>query len=504
MLSILVILLLALLFSLISLWRDRHPLWLHSSSSAPLPPSLPWLPILGSLLSLPRGPPHLALTRLAHAHGPVLGLWLGSHRAVVVSGAQEVHEVLIGQGRVFGGRPPMVTTDILTRGGQDIAFANYGPAWRLHRKIVHASLYKGGFGMDEIEAIVSAEAKELCAGLLDYCNGQSLDFTSELTCAVTNIVCALTFSSRYRRTDPEFVSMLRWNEGIVRTVARDAPVDIFPWLRFLPLTDLRSLRACVQERDSVLLSKMKQRQASLAAGSPPQDVLGCLLAAQHAARGGLRARYLTDTHLLMTVGDIFGAGVETTSTVLRWIIAYLVTYPKIQAAIQAELDIMLEGAFPCLADQVRLPLLQATIWEVLRSRPVSPIFIPHVALTNTTLGGFHIARGTRVLVNLYALHHDPTAWDDPEQFQPGRFLSSDGLQVTPPRPHFLPFGAGPRGCLGEALAKAEIFLLMASLLQTFTLSLPPQCPAPNLEGVHGVVLRPSPFKVCLKHRSTCA
>uniref|UniRef100_A0A671P467 Cytochrome P450, family 17, subfamily A, polypeptide 1 n=1 Tax=Sinocyclocheilus anshuiensis TaxID=1608454 RepID=A0A671P467_9TELE len=173
--------------------------------------------------------------------------------------------------------------------------------------------------------------------------------------------------------------------------------------------------------------------------------------------------------VLMTVGDIFRAGVETTTTVLKWSIAYLVHNPPVQRKIQQELDNKTgKDRHPQLSDRGNLPYLEATIREVLRIRPVSPLLIPHVALQDTSVGEYTVQKGTR------------KEWKNPELFDPGRFLNEEGDGLCCPSASYLPFGAGVRVCLGEALAQMELFLFLSWILQKFTM--PAGQPLSDLQG----------------------
>ncbi|KAG8551600.1 hypothetical protein GDO81_004178 [Engystomops pustulosus] len=485
---------------LISVWR-----WgLRSHGSAKYPKSLPSLPVIGSLLHLGNHlPPHILFCNLQKKYGSLYSFMMGSHYVVIVNNHEDAREVLLKKGKTFAGRPRTVTTDILTRDAKDIAFADYSPTWKFHRKLVHSALSMFGEGTVAIEQIISHEAASLCQTLTTF---QSIpfDMAPELTRAVTNVVCALCFNTRYSRGDEEFETMLRYSKGIVDTVAKDSLVDIFPWLQIFPNKDLNILRESVITRDQLLQKKLKEHEEAFCSETV-NDLLDALLKAKLSMENNnsniSQDVGLTEDHILMTVGDIFGAGVETTSTVLKWTIAYLLHYPEVQKKIQEEMDAKVGlGRHPLLSDRKILHYLEATIAEILRIRPVSPLLIPHVAMKDTSIGEYTIPKDARVVINLWSMHHDEKEWVNPGDFNPERFLDENGHRVYSASQSYLPFGAGIRVCLGEALAKMEIFLFLSWILQRFTLEVPEGDPLPNLEGKFGVVLQVKPFKVTAKLR----
>ncbi|XP_056588368.1 steroid 17-alpha-hydroxylase/17,20 lyase isoform X1 [Triplophysa dalaica] len=454
-------------------------------------PCLPCLPVVGSLLHLRSSlPPHMLFTQLAGRYGSLFGLYMGPHYTLVVSEVSLVREVLLQRGREFAGRPKMVTTDLLTQGGKDIAFANYSPLWKNHRRLVQSSFTLFGEGSSKLQTIVADAADSLCEEL-QACRGQCLDLSPVLMRAVTNVVCRLVFNSSYQPNDPELLKVLDYNDGIVQTIIRGGLVDIFPWLKIFPNKDLSKLKQCVCVRDRLLHKKLLEHKVTLTPGEP-RDLLDALLIGQMKGSGG--DDEITDDHVLMTAAEAFGAGVETTSTTLLWAIAFLLHYPQVQERVQAELDEVLgRDRPPALSDRSSMPFLESVICEVMRIRPVSPILIPHVAMQDTSLGGHSVPKGTRVLVNMWAIHHDPKHWEEADTFRPERFLDSSGKRVTPAS--FLPFGAGPRVCVGESLARMELFLFVSRLLQKFNFSVPSGHSLPDLQGRYGVVLQPQHYTV---------
>ncbi|KAJ8248144.1 hypothetical protein GJAV_G00238810 [Gymnothorax javanicus] len=420
-------------------------LWKASMDSGP--PSLPSLPIIGSILSLQSDrPPHVLLQGLQQKYGEIYSLRMGSHKVVVVNSHRHAKEVLLKKGKTFAGRPRTVTADILTRHRKDIAFADYSATWRFHRKMVHGALCMFGDGSAAIEQIICREADSMCRTLQEL-QSTAVDLAPELSRAVTNVICSLCFNSSYSRGDPEFQDMLRYNQGIVDTVAKDSLVDIFPWLQIFPNKDLKILRQCVTIRDKLLQKKYDEHKAEYSDGKQ-QDLVDALIRAKRSAENSNTSQTqtvgLTDDHLLMTVGDIFGAGVETTTTVLKWTVVFLIHHPEVQRKIQEEIDCKIGmNRHPKLSDRGNLTYLEATIREVLRIRPVTPL-IPHVALADSSIGEYRVAKGARVIVNLWTLHHDKKEWRNPEIFDPGRFLEKGGSSLCCPTESYLPFGGGIR------------------------------------------------------------
>lgn len=114
------------------------------------------------------------------------------------------------------------------------------------------------------------------------------------------------------------------------------------------------------------------------------------------------------------------------------------------------------------------------------------------------VNGFTIPAGSQVVPLLHAVHMDPELWSQPQEFRPARFLSAEGKVCKPE--YFMPFGVGRRMCLGDVLARMELFLFFSSLVHNFNIKLPANAPLPSLRGNAGVTVTPDPFKVCLMQR----
>ena len=188
------------------------------------------------------------------------------------------------------------------------------------------------------------------------------------------------------------------------------------------------------------------------------------------------------------------AGTETTATSLKWSIIILANNPDIQAKLHAELHRVLEpDQVIRLKDKERLPYLEAFIWEVQRFKTIGPLALPHSTQTATKLCGYDIPADSFIFANLTGIHMDETVFEHPTEFRPERFLDSEGRFQK--HPNVIPFGIGKRSCLGEILARHELFLFTAVLTQRFKFVLPEGISRISEEGVLNFVYCPERFKI---------
>ncbi|XP_072552175.1 cytochrome P450 2J5-like [Salminus brasiliensis] len=154
----------------------------------------------------------------------------------------------------------------------------------------------------------------------------------------------------------------------------------------------------------------------------------------------------------------------------------------------------------CMDDRAHLPYTLATVHEIQRWANVVPLSVLHQTTQPTQLRGCHLPKGTEILPNLTAILTDPEHWKHPDTFNPENFLDEKGQFCK--NDFFLPFSLGPRACLGESLAKTELFIFFTSLLQQLRFSWPPGSPHPNMDGIVGIVRSPFPFNTVCHSRET--
>ncbi|KAL5007452.1 hypothetical protein ScPMuIL_016258 [Solemya velum] len=161
---------------------------------------------------------------------------------------------------------------------------------------------------------------------------------------------------------------------------------------------------------------------------------------------------------------------------------------------RAEMDEVIgKDRKPSLKDRTDLPYCEATIMEVLRIANIAPTAVPQYTSQDTTLNGFHIPKSTMVFANLDSVLHDPNLWRDPHIFHPERFMKADGSLDKPDE--FIPFSIGRRVCLGESLARMELFLFLTSMVQRFEFLMPDDGDLPGMDGIRGLTHSPHPYKL---------
>ena len=376
-------------------------------------------------------------------------------------------------------------------------FGNYGPAWKCHRKLFTRALRQYLSDIPLIERRVTAQAKKLIK-FMEEQGGKPFDPAECLRGAVADVICGIAFGEDYDTTNPDLKRLLKLNTDFIANTDDTqlvAFLDFFPFGNCLPL---KAYDRCIKPFDEmfeIIRKLLKQRRVDFDPAQPVRNLMSGLLLAQHEAvceDDEEKISLLSDDYIINTIQDMFLAGHGTISTTLRWLVAFLVSHPKLQDDIQCQLHEVVGDRVPLLHDRPSLSLIHATILEALRVANVVPLAVAHVTLADTTLCGYRVPKDTIVFADTESVHMDPGCWKDPAMFNPYRHLDKHGKLVTHRKANFFPFGAGSRGCAGKPLAKVELFLFVSWLLHRFTFVAEDRHP-PNLEGAF--IQFPSPYKI---------
>lgn len=266
----------------------------------------------------------------------------------------------------------------------------------------------------------------------------------------------------------------------------------FSWPLWMPLPSVRKVRHAKQTLDRVIQQHIQARPS--ANQHDGEDLLTMLRQARDPEHPdqGLGAQELHDQTMVM-----FQAGHETTATAMTWWSGLIARHPDVAKRIQTEVDTVLQGENPTPATLQQLPWLQASLKEAMRLYPPAAVLMTRRAIKDVTVGPWTLPKGHLIAFTPYVIQRDARWFTSPDEFKPERFLP-DAPDI--PRGAWLPFGTGPRVCIGQHFAMLEMGLIAAMLMQRFSLTWPEGVPWP--EGDLAVTLRPArPIRLKLNPRA---
>ncbi|XP_078674006.1 cytochrome P450 2U1-like isoform X1 [Branchiostoma floridae x Branchiostoma belcheri] len=456
------------------------------------------VPVLGHLLAL-GGATHLKLTAWRRQYGDVFTVRMGMEDVVVLNGYTAVKDALVDRSELFASRPENYMLDSTVGFGQDIVAARWGSEFKQRRRFASTALKNLGMkaGTGSIEENIREEANFLRNRIAGY-EGKPVGVAHDVTVAVANVICSMALGKRYDYEDETFRELSEAIVTVMAEVGAGQIISVFPLLRFVPGVNRASLSVSGQlaKIQKVLKEEMVRHRENLDRANPRDFLDACLLELELQEK----VEGLTEENVMYMAQNLFFAGTDTTTNTLLWSLLYMTLNPDVQNKVQQELDAVVGESLPALSHRSRLPYVNACLLEVMRIRPIAPLAVPHATTETVKVRGYDIPKGTQVLPNLYALHMDPAYWPDPDRFDPGRFLDAEGNVINKPE-SFMPFSGGRRVCLGEQLARMELFLFFSTLLQSFTFKTPEGAPAPTTDGAFGLTLTPHPFKLCAAPRT---
>jgi cytochrome P450 len=330
--------------------------------------------------------------------------------------------------------------------------------WRAHRKVMAPS-----FGTRTVESYAPAMAETTLA-FAQYWDAlpeaAEINIAEEMKALTLKIICRTMFSV----DADELASHAREALDFAQASLVFGLLDVLPLIgpRRLKRT-VGAIRAHFKGMDAAIYRLISEREKIR--NEAPKDFLTRLVAAKDPDDGvGLNATEVRDE-----VITIFMAGYETTAVSMTWVWYLLSQHPLEEAKLHEELDRVLAGRTPTVEDLANLPYTRMVIEEAMRVYPPAPGISIRQAQQADEVCGFKVTPGLQVLISPWVLHRHRRLWDDPERFDPTRFNKESSEKR--PRFSYLPFGGGPRVCIGATLAMTEATLILAVLAQRFRLHL---------------------------------
>ena len=413
--------------------------------------------------------PYLDFTRMADKYGQVYSMWLGSRLVVVLNGAKTIRNALQKRSLIFAGRPSFHTFKILSGHNSGLVFSDYSRRWAIVKKVCSTAIHRYVTTPDLLES----KLEEECHRLLNFFKeqrGKPFDPCFILRMALANVILKVIFDTTFHYDHKELREILEISDAFRDSLGPGKAIDFLPWFRFFPSKDLIQLNLLYAKLMCLIKKLFIENRATYNDGKIRNlaDSLEKVIEMEtkKSLENGTVLEF-DESVSLWSLFDMFGAGFDTTAVMLLWSIGYLVKYKHVQYAIQAEIDSVIGNERVTMKNVKQLHFLRATVYELLRITSISTMSVPHSTTADTNIAGYSIPKGTVIFPNLWSASHDPNEWENPEVFNPQRFLDDQGHVVqVDTNPNFIVFSAGRRKCPGSELAVLEMSMFLATLLQS--------------------------------------
>lgn len=446
--------------------------YFFKSKTQNLPPGPPGFPIFGNLLSLDPEL-HTYFAGLAQAHGPIYKLWLGSKLGIVLTSPSTAREVLKDHDTVFANRDVPAAGRAATYGGNDIVWTPYGPQWRMLRKICVVKMLSNTT-LDSVYELRRSEVRKTVGYIHDRV-GSTVNVGEQVFLTVLNVITNMMWGAGVEGEERESLGA-EFREAVaemVQLLGKPNLSDFFPGLARFDLQGVvKDMNALVPRFDGIFEKMIGERLKKEVEGKEnngSKDFLQFLL---NLKEEGDSKTPFTNTHVKALLMDMVVGGSDTSSNTIEFVMAEMMNKPEVMRKVQEELETVVgKDNFVEESHIHKLTYLHAVMKETLRLHPALPLLVPHCPSETTNIGGYTIPEGSRVFINVWAIHRDPYVWENPLEFDPTRFL--DGKwDYSGNDFNYFPFGSGRRICAGIAMAERTVLYFVATLVHLFDWTIP--------------------------------
>ncbi|CAJ0593340.1 unnamed protein product [Cylicocyclus nassatus] len=468
-------------------------IWLYYENVKRYPKGPLPVPIFGNLLSANIRKLHEQLSDYAKDYGSVYTVWL-PRPFVVITDYELIKEAFAKKGDEFSGRPQGYPSDIFNIIENGGVINSEGENWKEQRRISLHILRDFGMGKNLMEEQVLLSAQEFLAHMASIKNKDAMDLRHPLQVFIANIINKTLFGFSY-----EYDKSDRLMHGVDQLTQffddiKDSKMmffsQLFPGLDRWPIIKSLARDRFMQTIDVVKNNIREDVKRCLETYSADQEPECFVHAYYQRMQNNSNLDY---DNLLSVCMDFFVAGMETTTTTLRWGSLFLATNIEVQDKIRAEImNVLGADGKPSTSLRNRMPYTCAAIQEIQRCANIIPLNVFHRTTTDTTIGNIRIPNDTQVIGHINHVLARSPVFKNPREFRPERFLMDDG--VTPNKEaveQLCPFSVGKRQCAGEALARVELFIGLVTLLQNYKIE-PAKGHEVDLEPIFAAVLLPKP------------
>ncbi|PIC28016.1 hypothetical protein B9Z55_020072 [Caenorhabditis nigoni] len=478
------------------LWRRRG-----------LPPGPTPIPVFGNLFQLSgsEAPGISIFQKWKDQYGPIFTFYMGPVPFVVLTDYQDIKETIIKDGETYADKYLSPEFNLYFRGGEYGIMDISGDRWREHRKFAVLQLRELGVGKSQMESKILEEAEELVKKL-KTCEILQEDFVlqTDLDVAVGSVINQFLFGYRFDESKMhEFVKIKTLVNNFMEEVGKPLGVLAFT-CHGIPPFIVKQMVSGIEEQKRELFGFLRAQiqDAKLRINYEEEhndDFVEAYLRKKYQREQNNDFESYCDSQLENVCFDIWAAGFDTLTNTIGFLFAYAINYPEMQKIIHQEIDEYLghHRRLLIMSDKNSLVYFNAFANETQRLANILPMNLPHALTRDVELKGYYLKKGTGVIHQIANVMTDETIFPNPYRFDPTRFIDENGkLRKVE---ELCPFSMGKRQCLGEGLARMEIFLLAANLFNYFEF-LPASDGLPSLFKDFSLVSHVIPFKCRIRSR----
>ncbi|KAG8445806.1 hypothetical protein GDO86_010552 [Hymenochirus boettgeri] len=355
-----------------------------------------------------------------------------------------------------------------------------------------------GVGKRTIEDKITEECGFLNKEL-DLHKNESVELKQFLNVAVGNIISSIVLGHRFDNYQhPTLLRALHLAHENLRLIGSPSVIiyNVFPILRFLPGNHKKIMRNIEEQHQ--FLRETFLNHLKVLERDDQRGYIDAFLVKQLEEKENPNS-YFHEMNLISILQTLFAAGTDTTIASIQYAISFMVKYPEIQKRVHEEIDKVIGTSQPQFYHRKNMNYTNAVVHETQRVANVVPMNVPHATTRDINFKGYHLPKGTYIIPLLESVLFDKTQFEKAEEFYPEHFLDSSGKFIT--RPAFLPFSTGKRICIGETLAKMELYLFFTSLMQKFSFHPPPGESDFDIKPAVGFTSPPIPRKIYIVPRT---
>ncbi|CAP25799.2 Protein CBR-CYP-14A4 [Caenorhabditis briggsae] len=428
------------------------------------------LPLIGNIHQIPDDKLEVWFDDLSKTYGPIFTVW-SPLPCVVITDYAHIKDAFVTQGETYTYRAHRPPESLLQPHDNTGILNSSGENWRLQRRTSLKILRDFGMGRNLMEEQIVKSIQEMMEQLAKSMDKKKAEIFWPIQLCVGNVINEFLFGFHYKYDECErfkkFVNVVDYHLRILLGKC-SLSVSAFPWLRHVPIIGelgYHRIKRNIKTYQSFIEEEVEKQLEKFDTESEPENFVHAYLQQmKQTGHPGLDMK-----NLCACVLDFWLAGMETTSNALRWHIAYMMKHPVIQENVRKEiLDVVGTSRLPSMSDKPKMPYTQAVIHEVQRHSNMVPFLGTHQSVQETEILGKKIPAGTNVIAQTWSVMKNDPIFVNHLEFNPSRYLLADGKtfdKVVLERT--IPFSVGKRSCVGEGLARMELFLIFTALIQKY-------------------------------------